>query len=197
MPVGATVGSIAAIPSMEVRIAEPIAVPRAVVTSSIASISFSVSVVGGTCSPATPAKVTRPILVPPAWDWMNEVAASWATVSRFGSTSVEHMDPDTSIASMIVVELDATGTLACGRAAPTPSVANPSISSRLGISRIQRVRPGSAARTSAIEVTRTAARRRRRRSNQVSPHSSGMISSDNSAHGQLNVITPAFPSVDR
>ena len=40
------------------------------------------------------------------------------------------MDPDTSIASMIVVELDATGTVACGRAAPTPSVAKPSISSR-------------------------------------------------------------------
>ena len=107
------------------------------------------------------------------------------------------MEPDTSIASMIVVELVTTGTLACGRAAPTPSVANPSISKRAGISRVHRVRPGSAARTSAIEVTRTAARRRRRRSNQRSPHSSGMINSDTSAHGQLNVITPAVPSVGR
>ena len=31
----------------------------------------------------------------------------------------------------------------------------------------------------------------------MTPHSSGMISSDSSAHGQLNVITRAFPSVGR
>ena len=177
--------------------AEPIAVPRAVEKLLIASISASVSVVGGTCSPATPAKATRPILVPPAWDWMKEIAAFWATVIRLGSTSVEHIDPETSMASMIVVELDATGTVACGRAAPTPSVAKPSISSSVGISRVHRVRPGSAARTRAIEVTRTAARRRRRRSSQVIPNSIGMSSSDSSAHGQLNVITRAFRYVGR
>ena len=39
--------------------------------------------------------------------------------------------------------------------------------------------------------------RRRRRSNHMIPHTIGMISSDNSAHGQLNVITRAFPSVRR
>ena len=177
--------------------AEPMAVPRAVDTLLIASINVAGSVVGGTCSPATPAKRTRPILVPPAWDSMKAIAACWATVSRLGSTSVEHMDPDTSIASMMVVEFDATGTLAWVGPLPTPSVAKPSISSRLGISRIHRVRPGNAARTRAIEVTRTAARRRRRRSNQMSPHSSGMISSDRSAQGQLNVITRACPSVGR
>ncbi len=166
---GATVGLIAAMPSIEVRIAEPIAVPRAVVKLSIASINASLSVVGGTCRPATPAKATRPILVPPSWDSMKETAACWATVSRLGSTSVEHMDPETSIASMIVVELDGTGTVACGRAAPTPSVAKPRRSNRVGMSRVHRVRAGSAARTRAIEVTRTAARRRRRRSNQTTP----------------------------
>ena len=128
---------------------------------------------------------------------MKETAACWATVSRLGSTSVEHMDPETSIASMIVVELDGTGTVACGRAAPTPSVAKPRSSNRVGMSRVHRVRAGSAARTRAIEVTRTAARRRRRRSNQTTPHRIGMISSDISAHGQLKVITPAFPCVRR
>ena len=39
----------------------------------------------------------------------------------------------------------------------------------VGISRVHLVRAGSAARTRAIEVTRTAARRRRRRSNQTTP----------------------------
>jgi hypothetical protein len=195
--VGATVGLIAAMLSIEVRIAEPIAVPRAVVKLSIASINASLSVVGGTCRPATPAKATRPILVCPSWDSMKETAASWATVSRLGSTSVEHMDPETSIASMIVVELDGTGTVACGRAAPTPSVAKPRRSNRVGMSRVHLVRGGSADRTRAIEVTRTAARRRCRRNNQVIPQRIGMISRDTKAQGQLKVITRAFPCVRR
>src|SRR5512133_3195497 len=130
--------------SIEVRIAEPIAVPRAVVKLSIASINAFLSVVGGTCRPATPAKATSPILVLPSWDSMKETAASWATVSRLGSTSVEHMDPETSIASMIVVELVGTGTVTCGRAAPTPSVAKPRRSNMVGMSRVHLVRGGSA-----------------------------------------------------
>ena len=184
---------IAACRSIEVRIAEPIAVPRDVVKLSIASINTSLSVVGGTCRPATPAKATRPILVSPSWDSMKETAAFWATVSRLGSTSVEHMDPETSIASMIVVELDGTGTVACGRAAPMLSVAKPRRSNRVGMSRVNLVRAGNAARTRAIEVTRTAARRRRRRNNQTTPATIGMISSDNSAHGQVNDIRRASP----
>jgi hypothetical protein len=183
--------------SIEVRIAEPIAVPRAVLKLSIASIKASLSVVGGTCRPATPAKATRPILVSPLCDSMKETAACWATVSRLGSTSVEHMDPETSIASMIVVELKGTGTVACGRAAPIQSVAKPRRSNRVGMSRVHLVRGGSAARTKAIEVTRTAARRRRRRNNQIIPQRIGMISSDTKAHGQLKVITRAFPCVRR
>jgi hypothetical protein len=98
------------------------------------------------------------------------------------------MEPETSIASMIVVDSDGTGTVACGRAPPTPSVAKPRRSNRVGTIRVHLVRGGSAARTRAIEVTRTAARRRRRRSNQTTPATIGMISSDNSAHGQLKVM---------
>ena len=56
---------------------------------------------------------------------MNLIAACCATVIRFGSTSVEHIEPEVSKASMIVVEFDATGTVACGRAAPRPRVAMP------------------------------------------------------------------------
>src|SRR6187200_416491 len=112
---------------------------------------------------------------------MKEMAAFWATVSRLGSTSVEHMDPEVSIASMIVVELDGTGTVACGRAAPTLSVAKPRRSNRVGMSRVHLVWGGSAARTRAIEVTRTAARRRRRRNNQTTPATIGRISRDTKA----------------
>jgi hypothetical protein len=89
---------------------------------------------------------------------------------------------------MIVVELDGTGTIACGRAAPTLSVAKPRRSKRVGMSRVHLVRGGSAARTRAIEVTLTAARRRRRRSNQTTPATIGMINNENSAHGQLKVM---------
>jgi hypothetical protein len=84
--------------------------------------------------------------------------------------------------------LDGTGTVACGRAAPTLSVARPRRSNRVGISRVHLVRGGSDARTRAIEVTRTAARRRRRRNNQRTPQRIGMISSDIKAHGQVKVM---------
>ena len=100
---------------------------------------------------------------PPAWDLMKALAACSAAVIRFGFTSVEHMEPETSRASMIVADDDATGTVACGRAAPTASTARPSVSSAAGMRRRQRERPGRAVRTSAIEVTRTAARLRLRR----------------------------------
>jgi hypothetical protein len=65
------------------------------------------------------------------------------------------------------------------------------------MSRVHLVRAGNAARTRAIEVTRTAARRRRRRNNQIIPQRIGMISSDTKAQGQLKVITQAFPCVRR
>ena len=161
-------------PSIEVRIADPMAVPRAVVSCWIAVTSASVSVVGGTCTPASPAKATSPIFGPPACDFTKAMAACSATVMRLGETSVEHMDAETSIANMMVVELLATGTVACGRAAPTPSTAKPSTNSSTGMRLVHRVRPGSAARTAAIEVTVTVDRRRRRLVHQAMPSTSGM-----------------------
>src|ERR1700721_787064 len=56
---------------------------------------------------------------PQVWDLMKAVAARSAAVIRFGLTSVEHMEPETSKASMIVADDDATGPVACGRGAPT------------------------------------------------------------------------------
>src|SRR6478609_3526520 len=98
---------------------------------------------------------------------------------RFGETSVEHMDAETSIASMIVVELLATGTVAAGRATPTPRTANPRTSSSTGMRLVHRVRPGRAARTAAIEVTVTIERRRRRLVHQAMPRTRGIDNSDN------------------
>ncbi len=158
--------------SIDVRIASPIAVPREVCSVFIAANNLLVSVVGGTSSAATPANATRPIRVPCACELMKFVAAFSAAVMRFGATSVEHIDPDTSSASMIVVEFVDTASFACGRAAPMPSTARPRISRAAGIRRRHSVRPGSAWRTRTADVTRTAARRRRRRDHQAKPSTS-------------------------
>ena len=67
-----------------------------------------------------------PMRGPPAWDLMKAPADCSAAVIRLGCTSVAHMEPEVSMASMIVADDEATGTVACGRAAPTASTARPS-----------------------------------------------------------------------
>src|SRR5947208_530542 len=148
--------------SSEVRMPSPVAVPNEVVRPPSALISCLVSEVGGTRTTAVPAKATRPIRGPPVWDLTKALVACSAAVIRFGLTSVEHMEPETSRASMIVADDDATGTVACGRAAPIASTARPSVSSATGMRRRQRERPGMAVRTRASEVTRTTERLRDR-----------------------------------
>ena len=81
---------------------------------------------------------------------------------------------------------DRIGTVACGRAAPTASTASPPASSPAGIRLHQRLRLGTAARTSAIELTRTATRLRRCRVHHQIANTNGMMSSASSAHGQEN-----------
>src|SRR5258708_37717954 len=93
---------------------------------------------------------------PPVWDLMKAVAAFSAAVIRFGFTSVEHMEPETSRASMIVADDEASGTVACGRAAPTASTARPRTSSAAGTPRRQRDWPGTGSLTRAVEGTRSA-----------------------------------------
>ena len=104
-------------PSIEVRIAEPIAVPRAVVKLLIASINASLSVVGGTWQAGDAREDDETDLGLSVQGLDEGDGRLLGNGGRLGSTSVEHIDPETSIASMIVVELDGTGTLACGRAA--------------------------------------------------------------------------------
>ena len=63
--------------------------------------------------------------------------------------------------------------------------------------RRQRVRPGSAARTNAADVTRTVVRRRRRRDHQATSRTTGIASSASRAHGQVNDIRRSFPCAGR
>ena len=98
-----TAGLTSAIASSPFSIAAPIAVPRPVVTESIVSMSFVRSVVGGTASSANPEKMTSPIRTSSGWSSTNARVASWATASRFGLTSVAHIEPETSSARMIDV----------------------------------------------------------------------------------------------
>src|SRR6185437_9055850 len=109
-----------------------------------------------------------------------------AAVIRLGFTSVAHMEPETSRASMIVSDDVATGTVACGRAAPIASTARPTENTAAGTRRRQRDPPDTTLLTSAIEVTRTAARRRLRRVSHQAANTSGRTRSASSAHGQEN-----------
>ena len=113
------------------------------------SMSSVRSVVGGTASSANPEKMTRPIRILSGWSSTNARVACWATVSRFGLTSVAHIEPETSSARMIDVRATATSRSTCGRPAATPSATRLSSSNAIGRCRCQRVRFGSTERRSA------------------------------------------------
>ena len=180
--------------SMAVRMARPIAVPRPVRRVSIAASSSFLSVVGRTSRPVTPEKVTRPILDPSSCASMKSRAACCAAVSRLGATSVEHIEPDTSIASRIVAWFDGTSTDASGRAAPVARTTRPAANSQTGMRRRHSDRPGSAARTSATVDRRTASRRRRRRIHQRKASSDGKANNAVRAHGQCRDIYRIRPN---
>ena len=152
------------------------------------------SVVGGTSTTAVPAKTTRPMRGPPAWDLMKAPADCSAAVIRLGFTSVEHIEPETSRASMIVARRrgDGHGRLRPGGA--DREHGEPERQQRRG----NAPPPARAAgqgrvRTSAIEVTRTAARLRRRRVSHQAANTSGMTRSASSAHGQEKDIQTTRP----
>ena len=98
---GAMSGLTSAKASIDVSTALPIAVPIDVVRPSIASVRRSRSVVGGTTTRAVSENATIPNRVPSGCSSTNDRAASVATDSRFGSTSVEHIERDTSRVRMI------------------------------------------------------------------------------------------------
>jgi len=192
-PVGGTSGLISAIASTAVRMPSPIAVPRDVLSPSSALSSASWSVVGFTSRPAIPEKTTTPILVPSPRSLTNSRAASRATVSRFGATSVEHIEVDTSTTSRIDVDEAGTVSVAFGRAAARPSASRPTTNRIAGIFRRHCDRPGSAARISATLDTRTASRRRRRISHHRTSRRTGTTSTASRAQGQPSDIQISLP----
>ena len=101
--------------SIACSVAAPITVPRAVVRLSMAFVSADLSVVGGTTSCAKLAKAMMPIRVPATWCGTKSFAAFCAAVSRFGATSVAHIEPETSRVRMIDVRLSGTSSEICGR----------------------------------------------------------------------------------
>ena len=77
--------------------------------------SATLSLVGDWTTWAKPLNATIPIWVPEPWCSMNEAAADSAAWSRVGAMSSEHMLPDTSMTSTIVVWLVGTLAIAIGR----------------------------------------------------------------------------------
>ena len=79
---------------------------------------------------------------------MNDDAAASAAWRRFGAISLEHMLPDTSMTSTIVVWLVGTLAIATGRPIASPSAASATANRANGRWRRQRPDPGRAAWTS-------------------------------------------------
>ena len=155
-------GSSSAIASIDLRIAAPMVVPRPVVTASRVLSRSVLFVVGATASWANPENSTRPILVSSPCVSTNLRTAACAAASRLGSTSVAHIEPETSRAR-ITVELEiGTSALTCGRAAATPRSPRLAMTSATGRCRRQRRLGPTAVRTRATFEYRTAAGFRRR-----------------------------------
>ncbi len=105
--------------------------------------------VGGTATWANPENTTRPIRVLPSCACTNSRTAAWAAVSRLGSTSVAHIEPDTSSATITAAPATGTSSRACGRAPATPSDASAPSTSTKGRCRRHAERAGAAARINA------------------------------------------------
>ena len=103
------------------------------------------SLVGAWTTWAKPLNATIPIWVLEPWCSMNVAAAASAACSRFGAMSSEHMLPDTSMTSTIVVWLAGTLAMATGRPMPRARAASASANSANGRCRRQRAEPGWAA----------------------------------------------------
>ena len=100
----------------------PMAVPRCSWNLSMAATMSSRFCVGGWTTAAVPAKDTTPTRTPRGRSATNALAASCAATSRFGSTSLARMLPDTSMARMMVCCCIGSLTMAAGRATATSIV---------------------------------------------------------------------------
>ncbi len=133
---------------MAARMPSPIAVRRPVVRLATAPRRACLSFVGAWTICANVLNATMPICVVALCCSMNEAAAAFAASSRSGAMSFEHMLPDTSMVSTIVVWLAGTLAMAIGRASATTSAAIATANSANGRWRRSRPDPGCASRTS-------------------------------------------------
>ena len=147
-----------------------------------------------------PANTTRPSRVPSGWSSTKRRAATCAAVNRFGVTSLEHIDRDTSSVRIIEVSLRDVATSACGRAIATtrhdhrrPAAA-------------RRARCGATATVGAPPAwisdrlaNVTAYLRRRRRSHAAVARIASGTTSPSSAHGHRKRIvrSPARTNASR
>ncbi len=106
------------------------------------------SFVGAWTSSANPEKATIPIWVDDPWLLMKSDAAASAASIRLGAMSVEHMLPDTSMASITVVWFVGTVAMTTGRLSASTRHATATATSANGRWRRRREEPGSASRTS-------------------------------------------------
>ena len=105
------------ISASETTMALPIAVARCIWNLSIAATRSSRLSVGGWTTCAVPAKATMPTLTWRGSSARKALAAFCEATSRFGSTSVARMLPETSIARMTVCWVLGSVRVAKGRAA--------------------------------------------------------------------------------
>ena len=131
--------------SIAARIPLPIAVRRPVVRLRRAAWSGDLSLVGAWTTWAKPLNATIPICVLEPWWSMNAAAAASAAWSRVGAMSFEHMLPDTSMTSTIVVWLAGTLAIAIGRPMARPRAARATANRANGRCRRRRAEPGCAA----------------------------------------------------
>jgi len=139
-------GCVVRIASSDAKMASPIAVAPSARSVLTAALNAARSVVGVTSVAALPAKLTSPTLYWRGTRSANLSAASWAARSRYGATSSADMDPDVSIANMIVACSLGTDRETSGRASANRNPVNARPASPIGMKR--RRRPRCAATTS-------------------------------------------------
>ena len=161
----------------------PVAVPRCSWKRSIAAMMSSRLVVGACTTAAVPAKETMPTFTSRGRALTKVLAASWEAMMRLGLTSVARMEPETSMASMIVRSVKGSFTTARGRAAAKSSTATaPSIRAGGTCRRQPGPRP-KASRATEMLARRTVERLRRPSSHTYRPISAGTASRPHSRFG--------------
>ena len=141
------------------------------------------SVEGGTTRLACAANVTRPTWYCRGTRSAKRSAASCAARSRYGATSEAPIDPEVSIASMIVACSRGTSVVVFGRARPTVSAANAS-SARTGAKKRRQLGALPSETRRSMSGWATPGRVRLRRDHHTAADVLGMRKSRASAHGQ-------------